>query len=303
MLANILINNYNYGRFLHESIDSALNQTYPHVEVIVVDDGSTDNSREIIASYGGQIIPVLKENGGQASTFNAGFAACSGDVVCFLDADDVFLPEKVALVLKAWQENSHSCLVYHQLQSLNAQNKKIGKPWPPTVWRGDIRNRVERSGGWWPRPTTSGLCCSRSYLERILPMPTEPYKLCADAYVADLAPFLGSVTGISLPLALYRLHGQNLFSSYTNKRERAQRRANQCVVEFKMLQETLHKQLNVPASISLEDHLRYQQHRRAAGESVSIFKIAFTAIKSPALPPSRKVREVVKILTRYRIEE
>jgi glycosyltransferase involved in cell wall biosynthesis len=63
---SILINNYNYGRFLQEAIDSALNQTYSPTEVIVVDDGSTDNSREIIASYGNKIIPVLKENGGQA---------------------------------------------------------------------------------------------------------------------------------------------------------------------------------------------------------------------------------------------
>jgi len=69
---SIIIDNYNYGRFLGEAIDSALAQTYPHVEVIVVDDGSTDNSREVIAKYGDRIIPVLKENGGQASAFNAG---------------------------------------------------------------------------------------------------------------------------------------------------------------------------------------------------------------------------------------
>lgn len=61
-LVSIIINNYNYGRFLREAIDSALNQTYPHVEVIVVDDGSTDGSQEIITSYGDRVIPVLKEN-------------------------------------------------------------------------------------------------------------------------------------------------------------------------------------------------------------------------------------------------
>ncbi len=61
---SIIINNYNYGRFLKEAIDSALNQTYSNTEVIVVDDGSTDNSHEIIAEYGKQIIPILKENRG-----------------------------------------------------------------------------------------------------------------------------------------------------------------------------------------------------------------------------------------------
>src|ERR671933_952190 len=101
-LVSIAINNYNYARFLPQAIDSALNQTYPNVEVVVVDDGSTDNSREIIASYGSKIIPGLKENGGQASAFNAGFAASRGDVICFLDSDDAFLPEKVAEVIDAF---------------------------------------------------------------------------------------------------------------------------------------------------------------------------------------------------------
>ncbi len=72
--ASIIVNNYNYGRFLQESIDSALSQTYSNVEVIVVDDGSADNSRVIIECYGDRIIPVLKKNGGQASAFNTGLA-------------------------------------------------------------------------------------------------------------------------------------------------------------------------------------------------------------------------------------
>ena len=63
----IAICNYNYERFLAEAIDSALAQDYPHTSVLVVDDGSTDRSREIILSYGSRIRSVLKENGGQVS--------------------------------------------------------------------------------------------------------------------------------------------------------------------------------------------------------------------------------------------
>src|SRR5579862_7959674 len=100
-LASIIINNYNYGRFLPEAIDSALQQTYPHTEVIVVDDGSTDRSREIIAAYGDRIIPVLKENGGQTSAVNSGFAASHGDVVLFLDADDALEPSAVEQAVRA----------------------------------------------------------------------------------------------------------------------------------------------------------------------------------------------------------
>src|SRR4051795_10336845 len=91
--ASIVINNYNYGRFLRESIQSALAQTHPNCEVIVVDDGSTDDSREIITSYGQRVKPIFKENAGQGSTFNAGFPVSSGDFVCFLDSDDTLYPD------------------------------------------------------------------------------------------------------------------------------------------------------------------------------------------------------------------
>ena len=77
---SIIINNYNYGRFLHSAIDSAIKQIYAHTELIVVDDGSTDDSRDIISSYGSKITPVFKPNGGQASALNAGFAVCRGDM-------------------------------------------------------------------------------------------------------------------------------------------------------------------------------------------------------------------------------
>ena len=84
-LVTILICNYNYGRFLAEAIESALAQTWKNIEVIVVDDGSTDESREILTKYKGKIRIILKENGGQASAFNAGIAKARGEIVCFLD--------------------------------------------------------------------------------------------------------------------------------------------------------------------------------------------------------------------------
>ena len=90
-LVSILINNYNYDRFISQAIDSALNQTYPNVEVIVVDDGSTDNSLVVIRNYRDRITPVVKNNGGQASALNAGFSICKGEIICLLDADDLCL--------------------------------------------------------------------------------------------------------------------------------------------------------------------------------------------------------------------
>lgn len=93
--ASIVITNFNYGRFLADAIDSALAQDHP-VEVVVVDDGSTDNSREVLARYHGRVTPVLKKNEGMASALNAGFQASCGDPVIFLDADDVLLGSALA---------------------------------------------------------------------------------------------------------------------------------------------------------------------------------------------------------------
>src|SRR5262249_35043848 len=94
-LVSVIINNYNYERFVGDAIASALDQSYERKEVIVVDDGSTDGSRSVIQGYAKRLVVVSKANGGQASAFNAGFAKSRGEIICFLDADDVFLPNKL----------------------------------------------------------------------------------------------------------------------------------------------------------------------------------------------------------------
>ena len=76
---SIVVNNYNYARFLGAAFDSALAQNYPHREVVVVDDGSTDGSREVIEAYGTRVIPICRENGGQGAAFNSGFSASRGE--------------------------------------------------------------------------------------------------------------------------------------------------------------------------------------------------------------------------------
>src|SRR5215207_9122886 len=101
---SIVVNNYNYARFLGEAIDSALAQTHPDTEVVVVDDGSTDHSREVIAGYGDRVVPVSKENGGQASAFNAALPVTRGEVVLFLDADDQLLPTAVAAAVPPFDD-------------------------------------------------------------------------------------------------------------------------------------------------------------------------------------------------------
>ncbi|HEY9813254.1 MAG TPA: glycosyltransferase, partial [Candidatus Sericytochromatia bacterium] len=175
-LVSILINNYNYGRFLCEAIDSALKQTYSNIELIVVDDGSSDNSHDIIKSYGDKVIPILKENGGQASAFNAGFAASQGEIICFLDSDDIFLPEKVAEVAQVFDKHENIGWCFHDLEFWRKNPEPLLKV-EATASSGvyDLRESFKQGilRGKIPKfnLATSGLCFRRSHLKQILPMP------------------------------------------------------------------------------------------------------------------------------------
>ncbi|MGE5047089.1 MAG: glycosyltransferase family 2 protein, partial [Deltaproteobacteria bacterium] len=102
-LVSIVIDNYNYARFLPHCIETALAQTWPHTEVLVVDDASTDGSQEIIARYPAAI-PVLRAvNGGQAAALNAGFLRSRGSIVIFLDSDDSLEPHAVERIVHGWR--------------------------------------------------------------------------------------------------------------------------------------------------------------------------------------------------------
>src|SRR5258708_4113332 len=129
-LASIVIVNYNYGRFVGAAIDSALAQTWPHVEVIVVDDGSTDDSRQILRGYGERIRPIFKSNGGQASAANAGFAAASGDVIILLDADDVLLPDALSQIVPQFDADERVSHVHWPMWEIDAAGNRNGKQFP-----------------------------------------------------------------------------------------------------------------------------------------------------------------------------
>ncbi len=116
--------------FLGAAIDSALHQTYDPIEVIVVDDGSKDRSRAIIAEYASRIVPVLKENGGQASAFNSGFMCSSGEILRFLDADDFFYPDKVREVVEVFQAANYltrPVFVSHWLDLVDQRGRVAGR--------------------------------------------------------------------------------------------------------------------------------------------------------------------------------
>ena len=225
MNASVIVNNFNYARYVAEAIDSALAQTHSLTEVVVVDDGSTDESREIIASYGGQIVPVLKENGGQASAFNAGLAASSGDLVLFLDADDALLPTAVAEA-SARLDDSRVVKAHWPLWEIDAAGHRSGSAVPDALAEGDLLEAVIEEGpaGHGGNPPSSGNAWRRSFLERIFPVPEEVFRIWADVYLLELAPVYGRIARIEEPLGLYRLHGANRYAArpFEERLERGQ---------------------------------------------------------------------------------
>jgi glycosyltransferase involved in cell wall biosynthesis len=212
-LVSIIIDNYNYERFVAQAIESALQQTYSKVEVIVVDDGSTDCSREIIERYEGHITAVLKENGGQASALNTGFAVCNGEIVVFLDADDLLLPSMVNDIVDVFLSRPEIIRVQYRMEVIDAEGHRTGVKKPEShipVPSGDVQNQALTfpfDMAWLP---TSGNAFRTKALSRIMPIPAKSYGIAsADWYFVHLSCLLGTVFFLDSPEACYRVHNAN----------------------------------------------------------------------------------------------
>jgi glycosyltransferase involved in cell wall biosynthesis len=214
-LVSIVVNNYNYARFLQEAIESACCQSYQNIEVIVVDDGSTDNSRDVINGFGDRIRPIFQENGGQAAAFNTGFAACNGEIVLFLDADDTLLPHAVEKIASAWEPGVAK--VHYLLNAIDGEGQPLGYTYPARgeyLGRGDVVTALLNRGVYGVAPTTAN-ALSREALSHIFPIPAEKYRISADGYIATAIAFHGKVLAIEEPLGRYRIHGNNNWGAAT----------------------------------------------------------------------------------------
>lgn len=211
---DIVVTSHNYAPYLRAAIDSALAQTHPDVRVVVVDDGSTDASPQIIDSYGDRVVPVIKPNGGQASAFNAGLAVCEGDVVMFLDADDVLKPTVAERVAGALREHPDAAKVQWRMELAAADGRPTGTTVPPAhlpLPSGDMRRAEATFPFDIPWMATSGNAFPARILRQLLPMPESEYRVNADWYLQHLAALFGPVVSIDEIGALRRVHGANAY--------------------------------------------------------------------------------------------
>jgi glycosyltransferase involved in cell wall biosynthesis len=218
---SVVINNYNYGRYLKDAIDSALNQTESAREIVVVDDGSTDDSRAILESYGDLIFPVFQENGGQRKAYNSGFRVTSGDLILFLDADDILDSTVVEEISRAWKAGASK--LHFPLRVASSMSEEESLPIMPQdgLPEGDLLPAM-LSNGYYLSSPGSGNVYSRDFLKEILPMP-ESSKYCADTITIFSAPFYGNILAIHHPLGIYRVHAGNGYTTAETSSNEIQR--------------------------------------------------------------------------------
>jgi glycosyltransferase involved in cell wall biosynthesis len=217
----VLIDAYNYGQFIEEAVSSALAQTFPadEREILVVDDGSTDDTQERLRKFGNAIQYLRKPNGGQASAFNVGFERGRGEVIALLDADDVWLPEKLERVYDTFQDNPDAGMVYHRAHVWNGVDEISDDQYFISVsgWVPGSRQELLK----YPMIATSCLSFRREVLKHLAPVP-EALRVQADAFLTALVIFVAPVAALPEYLGKYRVHGANLFQTNGDQVVRSQ---------------------------------------------------------------------------------
>lgn len=214
-LISIILCNYNYARFIGKAIKSVLEQTHQSWELIIVDDGSKDDSVPVIEAFDDpRIIKVFKENGGQASAFNAGFEHVRGEIVCLLDSDDWWKPEKLEKVMAQHLalEGKYSIIQHNLSFWKEGTAQGLYKNVLPS---GECFAEMKKSGNIDFFVPTTGLSFNRKALDAVMPMPETGFRICADAYLMRTAFVFDQVFSIPEALGFYRVHENETFNNST----------------------------------------------------------------------------------------
>jgi len=214
--ATIAINNYNYGKFLIECINSVLKQSYKNIEIIIIDDGSTDNSLEILQSHysdNSLIKIVSKRNGGQLSAFNESIKHTTGDLVCFLDADDIYKHNYIETIVQIYKNNSDVDFVFCAIELFFEDEKKeiVQKSVNDVTIGYSLSSCLYTKE--WVGSVTSAVSMKTKLLKKFLPISYEGDWITRadDCLVWGSSIFGAKKYYCSSPLILYRVHKNNNF--------------------------------------------------------------------------------------------
>lgn len=211
---SVLIDTYNHEKFIEQAVLSVLEQDFPasEREILVLDDGSTDRTPEILKKFGSKLRVLRKANGGQASAFNAGIPECRGAIVAFLDGDDWWAAEKLSVVAPQFNKHPQIATVGNAFSEVNETGEEISVVKPREEREIHLR---ERKDGRDLLPLrcflgTSRVAIRTTLLRRVVPLP-EKLMVEADEFMTTVSTALGGALVLSQTLTNYRLHPANLF--------------------------------------------------------------------------------------------
>ena len=204
MKLSVIIANYNYRDFVGAAIESALAVDWPDKEVIVIDDASTDDSRTIIEGFQGRVAAYFRPKSHQLGAHMFGFEQSTGEIIIFLDSDDLLEPEVMREVAKVWRPGISK--VQYRMNVIDATGTQLGSAIPQFPLKDDpekLRRTFLRTMAY-TTPPGSGNAYSRDFVRDVFAFgPTIPQS---DAVLLTIAPILGEVLTIRKPLARWRVH-------------------------------------------------------------------------------------------------
>lgn len=206
-VVSIVVRNYNYARFLRDALESALAQTYPEIEIIVIDDGSSDESPAILAEYAARCRISLQSNQGEVGALNHGFALARGDLVLFLDADDVLAPDAVAAVAASWTPDVTR--ISFPMRVMTETGLLLDAQLPPKRPADLTAEQHFAQFGEMVSACQSANVYAASALRHILPIDVRAWPFPPDAYLNALTSASGRTIEMARPLGGYRLHRGN----------------------------------------------------------------------------------------------
>jgi glycosyltransferase involved in cell wall biosynthesis len=201
---------YNAGRLIELTVESVQAQTFPNWEMVICDDGSKDDSwlkLLEIAQQEPRLILVQRENGGAASATNAAFQSCSGEIVVFLDADDLCAPRRIEKIVDSFRRFPDAGFLTHRLRAIDSDGKPLGIVLPnhEHLVSGWFAPKIFKMAKYGCSAPSSGIAVRRQVMERIMPIP-ERCRRTQDAFVIGTSLLVTSAIGIDEELGYYRIH-------------------------------------------------------------------------------------------------
>ena len=246
MKLSVIIANYNYRDFVGAAISSALAVDWPDKEVIVVDDASTDNSRSVIDGFRGKVAAYFRPKSNQLGAHIFGFEQSTGDIIIFLDADDLLEPEVMQEVAKVWRPGVSK--VQYRMNLIDAAGAQLGTALPQFPLRDDtekLRRTFLRTMTY-ATPPGSGNAYSRDFVRTAFAMAPETIPE-SDAILLTLAPMMGDILTIRKPLGRIRIHATNTWGMRSLEPAKIRKRLQQDA-ELARLFATASQQLHLPVA-------------------------------------------------------